>query len=75
MKNIFFHSTILSTLSLDGPGPDGLVVSVSDSLPGGCEFDTQLGQTFFQAYFRRSPLKHVRKVVDGFREKVVLVLV
>ena len=50
------------------------VVSVSDTWPGGCEFDTRLRRTFFPAYFRPSPLlKHVRKVVGGFGKKVVLV--
>ena len=39
-------------------------------LPGGCEFDPKLRQTFFQAYFCLSPLqKHVRKVVGGFGKK------
>ena len=43
------------------------MVSVSDSWPGGCEFDPQLRRTFFPAYFRVPPLqKHVRKVVGGF---------
>ena len=51
------------------------MVSISDSRPGGCEFDNRLKQTFFVAYFRLSPLKHVRKVVDGFGKKVVQVLV
>ena len=51
------------------------MVSVYDSWPGGCEFDTQLRQTFFPAYFCHSPLKHVRKVVGTFGKKVVLVLV
>ena len=46
------------------------------SWPGGCEFKTQLRQTFFLAYFHLSPLlKHVRKVVGGFGKKVVLELV
>ena len=54
----------------------GSVVSVSDSWPGGCEFDPRLRRLFFLAYFRLSPLqKHVRKVVGGFERKVVLVLV
>ena len=45
-------------------------VSVSDSRPGGCEFDSQLRRLFFPAYFRFSPLqKHVRKVVGGFGKK------
>ena len=54
--------------------PDGSVVSVSDSWPGGCEFNPRLRRTFFPAYFRLSPLeKHVRKV--ALEKKVVLVLV
>ena len=52
------------------PRRGGSVVSVQDSCPGGCEFDPRLRQTFFQAYFRLSPLqKHVRKVVGGFGKK------
>ena len=52
------------------PRPGGTVVSVSDSRPGGCEFDPRLRQLFFPAYFRLSPLqKHVRKVVYGFGKK------
>ena len=48
----------------------GSVVSVSDSWPGGCEFDPRLRRLFFPAYFRLSPLqKHVRKVVSGFGKK------
>ena len=48
----------------------GSMVSMSDSGPGGCEFDTWLRQTFFPAYFRFSPLlKHVKKVVGGFGRK------
>ena len=40
------------------------------------EFDTRLRRTFFQVYFRLSPLlKHVRKVIGDFLKKVVLVLV
>ena len=46
------------------------VVNVSDSCPGGCEFDTRLSRTFFPAYFCLSPLlKHVRKVLGGFGKK------
>ena len=49
---------------------------VAQCLTGGCEFDAWLRQTFFSAYFCLScVLKHVRKVVDGFGKKVVLVLV
>ena len=52
------------------PRPGGSVVSVSDSRPGGCEFDPRLSPTFFPAYFRLLPLqKHVRKVVGGFGKK------
>ena len=43
------------------------MMSMSDSRPGGCEFDPRLRQLFFQAYLCLSPLqKHVRKVVGGF---------
>ena len=50
--------------------PGGSVVSVSDSRPGGCEFDPRLRRLFFPAYFRLSPLqKDVRKVVGGFGKK------
>ena len=52
------------------PRTVGSVVSVSDSCPGGCEFDPLLRRLFFPAYFRLSPLqKHVRKVVGGFGKK------
>ena len=52
------------------PRPGGSVVSVSDSWPGGCEFDSQLRHTFFPACFHLSPLqKHVRKVAGGFGKK------
>ena len=48
----------------------GSVVSVLDSLPGGCEFDPRLRQNFCPAYFRLLPLqKHVGKVVGGFGKK------
>ena len=48
----------------------GSVVSVSDSRPGGCEFDPWLRRTFFTAYFRLSLLqKHSRKVVGGLGKK------
>ena len=57
------------------PRPGGSVVSVFDSRPGGCEFDTRLRQIFFPAYLRPSPLKHARKVLGGFRKEVVFVLV
>ena len=52
------------------PHPGGSVVRLSDSWPGGCEFDPRLRQLFFLVYFRLSPLqKHVRKVVGGFGKK------
>ena len=58
------------TLSQRRPRPGGSVVSVSDSEPGGCEFDPRLRRLFFPVYFRLSPLqKHVRKVVGGFGKK------
>ena len=45
-------------------------MSVSDSWPGGCEFDYWLRRLSFAAYFCLSPLqKHVRKVVVGFVKK------
>ena len=47
--------------------PGGSVVNLSDSWPGGCEFDPLVSRTFFSAYFRLSPLqKHLRKEVGGF---------
>ena len=56
--------------------PGGSVVSISDSWPGGCEFDPRLRRLFFPVYFCLSPLqKHVRKVVVALERKVVLVLV
>ena len=42
------------------------MVNVSDSWPGGCEFDPRLRRTFSPAYFRFS-LR--RKVVGGFGKK------
>ena len=52
------------------PRPGSSVESVSDSRPGGCEFDPRLRRLFFPAFFRLSPLqKHVRKVVGGFGKK------
>ena len=39
-----------------GPRPSGSVASVSDSWPGGCEFDPRVRRLFFPAYFRLSPL-------------------
>ena len=52
------------------PCPDGSVVSVSDSGPGGCEFDPWLRRLFFPVYFRLSPLqKHVGKGAGGFGKK------
>ena len=59
----------LAPLSVARPG--GSVVNVSDSWPGGCEFDPRLRQTFFPAYFCFSPLqKQVRNVVGGFGKKI-----
>ena len=52
------------------PCPGGSVLSVSDSRPGGCEFEPRLRRLLFPAYFRLSPLQeHVRKVVGGFGRK------
>ena len=52
------------------PRPGGSVVSMSDSWPGGCEFDPRMRGTSFLAYFCLSPLqKHVRKVVSCFWKK------
>ena len=49
------------------PHLGGSVVSLSDSRPGGREFDPRLRRLFFPACFHLSPLqKHVRKVVGGF---------
>ena len=46
------------------------MVSMSDSLPDGCEFDPRLRLLPFPAYFRQlPPQKHVRKVVGGFGKK------
>ena len=59
-----------TTLPMIQPRLGGSVVSVSDSWPGGCEFDPRLRRLFFPAYFRLSPLqKHVRKEVCGFGKK------
>ena len=56
--------------------PPGWLSGVSDLRSGSCEFETQLRQAFFLAYFRLLPLlKYLRKVVSGFGKKVVLVLV
>ena len=67
---------LILSLQFFEPHLGGSVVSVSDSLPGGCEFDSRLRRLFFRVYFHLSPLqKHVRKVVGGFGKKVVLVLV
>ena len=43
------------------PRPGGSVVSVSDSWPGGCEFDPRLRRTFFPAYFCLSPAEACEK--------------
>ena len=56
--------------------PGGSVVSLSNSWPGGCQFDSWLRRTFFPAYFCLSPQqKHVGKVVSGFGKTVALILV
>ena len=49
------------------PRPGGSVVSVSDSRPGGYEFDPRLRRLFFPAYFRLPPLQ--KHVVGGFGKK------
>ena len=52
------------------PRLGGSVVSVSDSWPGGCEFDPRFRRLFFPVYFCLSPLqKYVSKVVGGFGKK------
>ena len=64
----FSNTTLIDLIIM--PSPDGSVVSVLNSSPGGCEFDPWLRGLFFPAYFRLSPLqKHVRKVVGGFGKK------
>ena len=61
---------VINRFQFQPPRPGGSVVSVSDSWPGGCEFDPRLRRLFFPAYFRLSSLqKHVRKVVGGFGKK------
>ena len=75
-ESILFADALSPHLTEHRPSPGGSVLSVSDLGPGGCELDPRLRRTFFPAYFRLSPLqKHVRKVVGGFENKVVLVLV
>ena len=70
-SNLF---VVCTNFKIENPHPDSSMVSVCDSWPGGCEFDTRLRQTVFPAYLRLSPLlKHVRKVVGGFGKKVLLV--
>ena len=67
LKEILQNSSPLKPLV---PRAGGSVVSVSDSRPGGCEFNPGLSRLFFLVYFRLSPLqKHVRKVVGGFGKK------
>ena len=67
---IFFFFNLRVQRLLGTPRPGGSVVSVSDSWPGGCEFEARLRRAFFPAYFRLSSLqKHVRKVVGGFEKK------
>ena len=52
------------------PHQGGLLVSMSDSKPGGFEFNPRLRQTVFLANFLLSTLqKHVRKAVGGFGKK------
>ena len=70
-KQFLLFSQCFQKLSIvDAPHQGGSVVSVSDSWPGGCEFDPRLRRLFFMAYFRLAPLqKHVRKVVGGFGKK------
>ena len=64
------HCIDITVLLKSSPRPGGSMVSVSDSLPGACEFDPRLRRLFFPAYFRLLPLqKHVRKVVGGFGKK------
>ena len=76
MNTEYFYEEMVLVSKFRIPHPGGSVVSVSYTWPGGCELDTWLRRTFFPAYFRLSPLlKHVRKVVDGFGKKIVLVLV
>ena len=53
-----------------GSRAGGLVVSMSDSRPGGCEFYIKLRWTFFLAYFGFSPLRHVRKIVGVLEKKL-----
>ena len=48
--------------------PGGSVVSVSDSWPGGCEFDPQLRRLFFLAYFCLSPLQKHMRISTGVRK-------
>ena len=71
IANIFFLLLLFWTQSRHKLARlGGSVVSVSDSWPGGYEFDPQLRRLFFPAYFRLSPLqKCVRKVVGGFGKK------
>ena len=60
----------ISDISAVTPSPGGSVVSVLDSWPGGCEFDSRFRQTSFPAFFHLSPLqKHVRKVIGGFEKE------
>ena len=67
-----FFSLDGSKICLSGkPHLGGSVVSMWDSLPGGCECDARLRRLFALEYFRHSPLqKHVRKVVGGFGKKI-----
>ena len=74
MYNLFMYKILVFGAVFDSmvSRPGGSGVSVSDSGPGGCEFDPRLRRLFFPGYFRLSPLqKHVREVVGGFwKEKL-----
>ena len=64
--NVMISSFVINPLR-------GSLIRVSDSWPGGCEFDPQLRQTFIPAYFHLSPLWEKWSV--ALDRKVVLVLV
>ena len=68
-KSLIFKM-FLNLLSANSNNFKPRMVIVSDSWPGGCEFDPWLRRRFFLACFRLSPLQeHVRKVVGGFGKK------
>ena len=50
-KKAFENNVGEHFLLFQNPHLGGSVVSVSDSWPGGSEFDNRLRQTFFLAYF------------------------